>query len=94
MRIVAVGAALVLVGMATVVTRRAGLFGRPTGWLTPAIWGVAGYFTLNTVGNLASSSDVERDVFGPSNAAAAALTVVVASRSSREIQRRLVEVSA
>ena len=94
MRVVAVGAAVVLVGMATVVTRRAGLFGRPTRWLMPATWGVAGYFTLNTVGNLASSSDVERYVFGPSTAAAAALTVVVASRSSREIQRGLVEVSA
>jgi hypothetical protein len=94
MRIVAVGAADVLVGMATVETRRAGLFGRPTRWLTPATWCVAGYFAINSVGNLASSSDLVRYVFGPSTAAAAALTVVVASRSSREIQRRLVEVSA
>lgn len=93
MRIVAVGAAVFLGGMASVVTRRAGLFGGPTRWLTPATWSVAGYFTLNTVGNLASSSDVERYVFGPATAVAAALTAVVARRSSREIHRRLVEVS-
>jgi hypothetical protein len=37
MRIVAVGAAVFLGGMASVVNRRAGLFGRPTRWLTPAI---------------------------------------------------------
>lgn len=82
MRIVAVGGAVVLVGMATVVSRRAGLIGRPARWLTPATWTVAGYFALNTVGNLASSSDVERYVFGSATAVAAALAAVVARRSS------------
>jgi hypothetical protein len=93
MRIVAVGAAVILVGMATVVTRRAGLFGRPTRWLTPATWSVAGYFALNTLGNLASSSDVERYVFGPATAVAAALTAVVARRSSRQLHPRNFEMS-
>jgi hypothetical protein len=82
MRVVSVGAAAVLVGMATVVTRRAGVIGRPAGWLTPATWSIAGYFALNTVGNLASTSDVERFVFAPATAVAAALTAVVARRSS------------
>jgi hypothetical protein len=86
MRIVAVGAAVFLGVMATVVTRRAGLFRRPTRWLTPATWSVAGYVALNTVGNLASSSDLERYVFGPATAVAAALTAVVARRSSREMR--------
>lgn len=81
MRIVAVGAAGVLSGMATVVARRAGLVGRPARWLTPATWTVAGYFALNTVGNLASTSGVERFVFGPATALAAVLTAVVARSS-------------
>jgi hypothetical protein len=94
MRIVAGGSAVVLIGMATVVTRRAGLIGRPARWLTPVTWTVAGYFALNTVGNLASTSSIERYVFGPTTAVAAALTAVVARRSSRSIGRRTVGVSA
>lgn len=88
MRIVAGGAALVLIGMATVVTRRAGLLGRRARWLTPATWTIAGYFALNTLGNLTSTSDVERFVFGPATALAAGLTAVVARRSSRTGARR------
>jgi hypothetical protein len=81
MRVGAGGDAVVLVGMAAVAARRAGLIGRPARWLTPATWTVAGYFALNTVGNLASSSDVERYLFGPATAAAAILTTVVAQSS-------------
>lgn len=65
MRVVSVGAAVVLAGMATVVLRRAGLIGRSARWLTPATRTTVGYFALNTVGNVASSSNVERYVFGP-----------------------------
>ena len=83
MRVVAVGAAAVLLGMATVVVRRAGLVGRPARWLRPATWTIAGYFALNTVGNLASTSDVERSVFGAATAVAAVLTAVVARGSGR-----------
>ena len=60
MRVVAGGAAIALTAAAGVVTRRAGLTARPARWLSPATWGVAGYLALNTVGNFASSSDVER----------------------------------
>lgn len=81
MRVVAGGAAVLLLGMATVVVRSAGLIGRPARWLAPATWTIAGYFALNTVGNFASSSDVERFVFGPATAAAAVLTAVVARSS-------------
>jgi hypothetical protein len=53
MRVVSVGAAVVLAGMATIVLRRAGLIGRCARWLEPATWAIAGYFALNTIGNLA-----------------------------------------
>lgn len=78
MRVVAGGAAVVLLGMATVVGRRAGLIGRSARWLSPATWTIAGYFAVNTVGNVASTSDVERYLFGPATAVAAVLTAVVA----------------
>ena len=80
----AVGAAAIaLTAAAGVVTRRAGLNGRPARWLSPAAWGIVGYLALNTFGNSASSSDVERWVFGPATATASALTAVVALRTRR-----------
>jgi hypothetical protein len=83
MRAAAGGAAIALPAAARVVTRRAGLTGRPARWLSPATWAIAGYLALNTVGNLASSSDVERWLFGPATAIASALTAVVAVRTRR-----------
>lgn len=80
MRVASVGASLLLVGMAWTVARRAELIGRPAVWLRPATWAIAGYFALNTIGNLASTSDVERFVFGPATAVAAGLTAYVALR--------------
>ena len=74
MRVAAATAAIALPAMAAVVARRAGLVGRPARWLTPATWLIAGFLALNTVGNLASSSPVERFAFAPVTAAAAALT--------------------
>jgi hypothetical protein len=81
MRAAAGGAAIALTVAAGVVTRRVGVTGRPARWLSPATWAIAGYLALNTVGNLASSSDVERWLFGPATAIASALTAVVALRT-------------
>jgi hypothetical protein len=83
MRVIAGGSAVVLIGMASVVVRRAGLIGRPAGWHGPATWAIAGFLALNTLGNLASTSAVERFVFGPATAVAAGLTAFVAHRTRR-----------
>jgi hypothetical protein len=87
MRAAAGGAAIALTAAAGVVTRMAGPTGRPARWLSPATWGIAGYLALNTFGNLASSSDVERWLFGPATAIASALTAVVAVRTRRGTSR-------
>ena len=84
MRVASGGAAVALTAAASVVARRAGLVGRPAGWLSPATWGIAGYLALNTVGNLASSSGVERWAYGPATAIASALTAFVALRTRSE----------
>ncbi|MGB0112392.1 MAG: hypothetical protein WBP59_04155, partial [Ilumatobacteraceae bacterium] len=86
MRAVAGGAAIALTAAAGVVARRGGLVGgaeRPARWLSFATWGIASYLALNTVGNLASTSDVERWAFGPATATASALTAFVALRTRR-----------
>lgn len=83
MRVVAGGAAVVLTGMAAVVGRRAGLIGRPAGWLGPTTWAIAGYLALNTIGNLASTSPVERFAFGSATAVASSCTAFVAYRAGR-----------
>lgn len=83
MRFASGGAVIALGAMAAVVVRRAGLVGEPARWLTPATWGIAGYLALNTVGNLASSSPVERFGFGTATAVASALTAFVARRAPR-----------
>lgn len=80
MRVVAGGSAIALTAMATIVLRRAGLLGRPARWLSPATWTIAGFLAINTVGNLASTSRVERFAFAPATAVAAALTAIVARR--------------
>jgi hypothetical protein len=80
MRAVAGAAAIALTAAAATVARRAGLIDRPARWLSPATWAISGYLALNTVGNLASSSGVERWAFGPATAVAACLTAVVARR--------------
>ena len=83
MRIAAGGSAVALVVMSTVVLRRAGLVGRPARWTGPATWTIAGFLAVNTLGNLASTSKVERTVFGPATALAAGLTAFVAHRTRR-----------
>ena len=57
---------------------------RPARWLSPTTWGIAGYLALNTVGNLSSSSGVERWAFGPATAIASTPTAFVALRAQRE----------
>lgn len=74
---VAVG---VLVGMAAVVLVRSGVIrtaGGP-GRFAKTTWAVSAYMTLNTLGNVASESNVEQAVFGPFTALMAGLTAVVA----------------
>ena len=83
MRAVSAGAAVALVGAASVVARRGGLIDRPARWLSPATWGIAGYLAFNTLGNVASTSDVERYAFGSATAVASALTALVAHRTRR-----------
>jgi len=83
MRIVAAGSAVALTAMATVVLRQAGIVGRPAGWSGPATWTIAGFLALNTIGNLASTSMVERFAFGSATAVGAGLTAVVALRTRR-----------
>jgi hypothetical protein len=78
MRIVATGSAIALTAMATVVLRHAGVVGRPAGWSGPATWTIAGFLALNTLGNLASSSRIERFAFGSATAVGAGLTALVA----------------
>ena len=81
MRVVAVGSGVVLVSMAHAVGRRAGYGGPPARWTGPATWATAAYTAINTAGNLASTSSVERSLFGPATAVAAALTATVAWRT-------------
>ena len=85
MRFVAGGSAIALTAMATIVLRRAGLIGRPARWLSPATWTIAGFLAVNTIGNLASTSTVERLVFAPATAFAAGLTAIVAYRTRHRL---------
>jgi len=74
-------AAVILVGAATVVLARANLIGSPVeanGLLAPACWVIAGYMALNTLGNLRSTSRLERTAFAAITAILAILSGLVA----------------
>jgi hypothetical protein len=74
-------AAVILVGAALVVLARGGVIGWPeslAGVLVPATWVIAGFMALNTLGNLASRSRIERTVLAATTAALAVLSVIVA----------------
>ena len=74
-------AAAILVGCALVILARAGAIGWPvgtTGLLAPASWAIAAFLLLNTLGNLASKSRLERTVFAAMTAALAVLSAYVA----------------
>ena len=71
----------VLLGAGWLVLARAGVVGSPAMDSRLAVvgtWVIVGFLVLNTIGNLASTSAVERRGFGAAAAVAAALTVAVA----------------
>jgi hypothetical protein len=74
-------AAAILVGSALVILARAGAISWPAGargLLGPASWAIAAYLVLNTFGNLASKSRLERTMFAATTAALAVLSAYVA----------------
>jgi hypothetical protein len=74
-------AAAILVGGTLVILARAGAIGWPAGaagLLAPASWAIAAFLVLNTLGNLASKSRIERTVFAAMTAALAVLSAYVA----------------
>ena len=74
-------AAILLVLFALVILARAGVIGWPAGIagvLTPASWLIAAYLVLNTLGNLASKSRLERTVLATGTAVLAVLCGFVA----------------
>jgi hypothetical protein len=74
-------AAVVLVGGALVILARAGAIGWPagaTGLLPPGSWAIAAFLVLNTLGNLASKSRLERTLFAATTAVLAVLSAYVA----------------
>lgn len=74
-------AAGLLLGFAIVVLARAGVIGYPAaaaGFLAAACWAAAGFLVLNTLGNLASKSRIERTLFAATTATLALLSGFVA----------------
>jgi hypothetical protein len=74
-------AAVLLIGLAVVVLARAAVIGWParvSGVLGPASWIIAAFLVLNTLGNLASKSRVERTLFAATTAVLAVLCGFVA----------------
>lgn len=69
-------AAILLVAFAGVILARAGVIGWPIGLaelLAPALWVIAGFLVLNTLGNLTSKSRFERTALAATTAVLAAL---------------------
>jgi hypothetical protein len=74
-------AAILLVSFAFVVLARAEVVGWPVGFaalLGPAAWVIAGFLVLNTLGNLASKSRLERTALAATTAVLAVLCGFVA----------------
>ena len=67
MRVTSVAAAVILGAFIYIIRYRAGLLGSvpPPTIIRIAAWVVTGYMALNTLGNFASVSPVERFLFGP-----------------------------
>ena len=75
-----IAAAILAVG-AVVILARAAVIGWPSdipGLLAPAAWVLAGFLLLNTLGNLASKSRLERTVIAATTATLAVLCAYVA----------------
>jgi hypothetical protein len=83
----AVGQAAVLLGMAWVVLGRGGLVDVPglsSSGLRRAVWGVAGFMTLNTVANVTSPHPVERRMGAATLVVALASAALAARPTGRE----------
>ena len=61
-----------------IVLARSGVISGGDGWVNVGGWFVFGYLLLNTLGNLAAKTDVERYVMGAITATAAVATLFVA----------------
>ena len=73
------GLAVPILLLATwIVLAKAELVSTDAVWIDWAIWVVFGYLVVNTVGNIASSSRIERYLMGSASVVAAGLTLVVA----------------
>ena len=81
LRVLSAIAAVVLVVGALIILARAGAIAWPagvSGLLAPASWAIAAFLVLNTLGNLASKSRLERTVFAATTAVLAVLSAFVA----------------
>ena len=81
LRAISAIAAAILVGAAVIVLARSGVIGWPAeaAWLlAPACWVISGYMALNTLGNLRSTSRIERTAFATTTAVLAILCGFVA----------------
>ena len=81
LRVTSVAAAAILGAFIYIIRYRAGLVGRVPQPLLIRVsaWVVTGYMVLNTLGNLASVSDVERFLFGPMTIVLAIASFIVAA---------------
>jgi hypothetical protein len=85
LRVFSAIAAVVLAAAGLVVLGRAGVIAAPSGaaaFLGPACWVIAAFLALNTLGNLRSSSRLERTVFAATTAVLAVLSAYVALTGS------------
>jgi hypothetical protein len=74
-------AAILLCAFALIVLARAGSIAVPDGWanaLAVGSWAITAYMVVNTLGNLASKSRLERTVFAATTAVLAVLCGFVA----------------
>jgi hypothetical protein len=61
-----------------IILAKAELVATDAGWIDWAVWVVFGYLVINTLGNLASSSKIERYGMGAITVASAVATLIVA----------------
>jgi hypothetical protein len=85
LRVASAISALVLLALAIPVLRLAGrrATDTPAGWLRPTMWVVTVFAILNTLGNLASRSAVERTIMSPATVALALMCGVLATVGTR-----------
>lgn len=77
-RVMSAVAVPILLLASWIVLAKAEVVSTDASWIDWAVWVVFGYLVLNTAGNLASSSKVERYWMGSVTIVAAAATLVVA----------------